>query len=79
LQQKYKDKSDPESEKYFNYLLQSTARMKALIRELLEYSRLGSNAVWQEVDSQVIVQEVLADLSDAIRRCQMPSGGSRQW
>jgi PAS domain S-box-containing protein len=70
LQQKYKDQADAESEKYFNYVLQSSERMKTLIRELLEYSRLGSNEEWQEVDCQVIVQEVLADLADAIRRQQ---------
>ena len=70
LQQKFKDQADPESEKYFNYVLQSSERMKTLIRELLEYSRLGSDKEWQDVDCQVIVQEVLADLADAIRRQQ---------
>ncbi|AEV98833.1 hypothetical protein A4D02_09805 [Niastella koreensis] len=43
LQQKYKDRSDPESEKYFNYIMQSTERMKALIRELLEQHTGGDS------------------------------------
>ena len=70
IQQKYKDQADQESEKYFTYVLQSSERMKTLIRELLEYSRLGSNKEWQDVDCHAIVQEVLADLSAALRRQQ---------
>ena len=70
LQKKYQDQSDPDSEKYFSYVLQSSERMKTLIRELLEYSRLGSDKEWQEVDCQLIVQEVLTDLTDALRRQQ---------
>jgi PAS domain S-box-containing protein len=44
LQQKYKDQADAETEKYFNYVLQSTERMKTLIRELLEQHASGNSS-----------------------------------
>jgi PAS domain S-box-containing protein len=68
LKQKYEDKADKESGQYFTYILQSSDRMKTLIRELLEYSRLGNKKEWLQVDCNVVVQEVLADLGDAIQR-----------
>lgn len=68
LKHKYKDQQDGDSEKYFTYVLQSSERMKTLIRELLEYSRLGNNKEWEVVDCYSLVQEVVADLTDAIRR-----------
>jgi PAS domain S-box-containing protein len=68
LKKKYEDRLDPEATQYFNYILQSSDRMKTLIRELLEYSRLGNQKQWQQVDCNDIVQEVLADLGDAIQR-----------
>lgn len=68
LQVKYKAKADPDSAQYFAYILQSTERMKSLIRALLEYSRLGSSGPLQVINSQTLVQEVLEDLGDAIQR-----------
>lgn len=66
LQQQYKDKLDEKSDKYFNFITDASARMRTLIKDLLDYSRIGAQKKFVPVDCNVIIQEVLADLGNAI-------------
>lgn len=66
LQKQYHGKLDEKADKYLAYILKSTDRMKVLIKDLLDYSRLGRKKEWEQVDCNSIVQEMLADLAITI-------------
>ncbi|MBO9631746.1 MAG: PAS domain-containing protein [Chitinophagaceae bacterium] len=70
LKNKFKEQSDNNSEQYFNYITRANERMKTLVRELLEYSRLGKEKEVKEVDCNEVVRDVLADLGAAIEQHQ---------
>lgn len=70
LKQKFKTQTDKDSEKFFSYVTRANERMKTLVRELLEYSRLGNKKEFREVDCNAIVDDVLADLDALITNNQ---------
>lgn len=67
LQQQYKGKLDERSDKYINFIMGGTDRMKTLINDLLEYSRIGRKNERSIVDCNTLVGEVVGDLQIAIR------------
>ena len=62
----YHEKIDKTGEKYIYYILQSSNRMKQLISELLEYSRIGKAKIEEKVDFNKVVQNVLSYLRATI-------------
>jgi signal transduction histidine kinase len=66
LQKEYDGKLDERGNKYLDYIAQSSDRMKVLINDLLEYSRIGSKKELKQVDCNIVMNEVLADLGSAI-------------
>jgi PAS domain S-box-containing protein len=66
LQEEYYGKLDENANSYLNYITQATERMQTLIKDLLDYSRIGRKTILQEVDCNGILSDVLADLSSAI-------------
>lgn len=66
FEQQYKGKLDEKADKYLTYIVQSSSRMKVLITDLLEYSRIGSKKELVTVDCNVVLKQVLDDLSVAI-------------
>jgi signal transduction histidine kinase len=66
LQQQYGGKLDDKADKYLNYIVHSSSRMSVLITDLLEYSRIGRKNELEQVDCNVLLKEVLADLSMAV-------------
>jgi signal transduction histidine kinase len=68
LKQKYKGRFDQEADQYLDYIDQSSDRMKSLIIELLEYSRIGWQKELQQVDCNTLLTEVLADLNSIISK-----------
>lgn len=68
LKQKFKQYADKDSEKYFAFVSQANERMKTLVRELLEYSRLGNKKDYSQVDCKVVIDDVLADLGAIIQQ-----------
>jgi len=67
LQQQYQGKLDAKADKYLTFITQSSERMKVLIKDLLDYSRIGRKKEREVVDCNFIVQQVLADLDLAIK------------
>mgnify|MGYP000224071380 CR=1 FL=1 len=63
ISSKLEDQQDPEIQKYVEYIQSGTHRMSSLIKSLLEYSRIGKQAVMKKVDCQSVVNEVKDDLS----------------
>ncbi|HYE55140.1 MAG TPA: ATP-binding protein [Chitinophagaceae bacterium] len=76
LQKQYKGKIDQAMDKYLTYITQSTDRMKVLIKDLLDYSRIGRKKELSVVDCNVTLEEVMADLGMIIKesRATVQSG-----
>ena len=68
LQRQYEGKFDEKADKYFNFITDASVRMKTLIKDLLEYSRIGAKKEFVTVDCNTVVREVLADLGNAINQ-----------
>jgi PAS domain S-box-containing protein len=66
LQQQYQGRLDEKADKYLTFIAQSSDRMKVLIKDLLDYSRIGRKKELAEVDCNIMLDEVLADLGTAI-------------
>jgi signal transduction histidine kinase len=66
LQQQYKGKLDERADKYLSYIIGASDRMKILITDLLDYSRIGNKRELKQVDCNIVLSDVLADLDTAI-------------
>ncbi|MCK9401982.1 MAG: PAS domain S-box protein [Chitinophagaceae bacterium] len=59
FKKKYEDQIDDTAEQYIHFAVDGAERMKKLIMDLLEYSRVGSNKDdFAEIDTNVLLQEV---------------------
>ncbi len=70
LQQQYKGRLDEKADKYLRFIYESSDRMKVLIKDLLDYSRIGAKEDLESVDCNQIMQDVIADLDKAISEAQ---------
>jgi PAS domain S-box-containing protein len=60
LEKRYKDKLDNKAHEYINYAVDGAERMKRLILDLLEYSRVNSSkAEVEEVDLNEIIKDLM--------------------
>jgi hypothetical protein len=67
LAQRYPEKRDAETDEFIGYVLEGVMRMQALIRDLLSYSRVGSQAQpFVATDCGEVLQRALANLRSAI-------------
>ncbi len=72
LQKRYKDKIDETANQYINFAIDGAERMKVLIMDLLDYSRVGSSVeVFQEVDLNVLLGELQGIFS---KTCEEKNG-----
>ncbi len=62
LRDRYLKPEEENAIDYVNRTIKSAERMANLISDLLEYSRLSSNVVPEEIDLNEVLQEVLSDL-----------------
>jgi PAS domain S-box-containing protein len=67
LKNRYYDQLDAHANQYIDFITQSSERMGVLIKDLLDYSRLGNRKVMHKVDANSILQEVIADLDLTIK------------
>ena len=66
LQKQYHGKLDEKADKYLTYILESSGRMRVLIKNLLDYSQIGNKKELEQVDCNKMLHNVLADLGIAI-------------
>jgi PAS domain S-box-containing protein len=66
LRKQYQGRLDDTADQYIDYIVQSSGRMKTLIKDLLDYSRIGRGNQSYQVDCNLIFKEVLADLHTKI-------------
>ncbi len=67
LQRRYQDNLDNDAREFIAYAVDGAARMKTLINDLLNYSRIGRNLEYRDVDLNLILQEVQRNLATRIR------------
>jgi light-regulated signal transduction histidine kinase (bacteriophytochrome) len=67
FQKQYQGRLDEKADKYLSYISQASDRMKILINDLLDYSRIGNKKELEKVDCNVMLEEVLSDLGIAVK------------
>jgi signal transduction histidine kinase len=68
LQKKFSDKLDGEANEFMEFVVNGSKRMKTLINDLLEYSRINSAESKQEkIDCNDILFEVIQNLQNSIK------------
>jgi light-regulated signal transduction histidine kinase (bacteriophytochrome) len=63
LQQQYRGKLDKEADEYLTFISEGTLRMQSLIKDLLDYSRIGNDKKLIQIDCNKEVQNVLKGMS----------------
>ena len=67
LRKRYHGQMDETADQYLDFIHQSSDRMKVLITNLLDYSRIGREKELVEVDCNELLQDVVGDLDQSIR------------
>jgi PAS domain S-box-containing protein len=67
LRKRYYGQLDSNADQYLDYITQSSDRMKVLIHNLLDYSRLGKEKELVTLCCNDLLQDVLHDLDQSIR------------
>jgi len=67
LQNQYKGKLDKDADRYLNSIGGATFRMQSLIRDLLEYSKIGTDKKTIVIDCNIVLKDVLNDMNESIK------------
>lgn len=67
LSEIYSDKFDDQGKEMMRFIVEAGSRMKALILGLLDYSRLGKEKPTDTIDCNLLLDEVISDLSSSIK------------
>jgi light-regulated signal transduction histidine kinase (bacteriophytochrome) len=67
FQTQYKGALDKDADEYLNLIIGATSRMQLLIKDLLDYSRIGSDKNKVAVDCNTLLKEVLNDMAKSIQ------------
>lgn len=71
LAKRYKGKLDEDADAFIGYAVDGANRMQQLIRDLLEYSRVGSETqAFEKTDCDQVFQHVMSNLSASIQEHQ---------
>jgi len=62
IQDDYKDKLDDNLNVYLKFISDASTRMSSLIKSLLDYSRIGYKGVVEQIDLNILLDSVTADL-----------------
>jgi light-regulated signal transduction histidine kinase (bacteriophytochrome) len=66
LERRYRDKLDGDAREFMDFIVDGAARMKQLIEDLLEYSRVGTRGRgFEEVEASAALAKALANLRAA--------------
>ena len=66
FQNRYKGKLDNDADKYLDVISKATGRMQALIRDLLDYSRIGQDKKNTDIDCNLLLKDILNDMATGI-------------
>lgn len=68
LYDQYNDKLDDQAKKMFDFVKQATGRMSSLIKNLLDYSRIGHQEVLTTIDCNQLLKDISIDLNSLISK-----------
>lgn len=69
FRKRYEGKIDETADQYIHFAVDGAERMKTLIMDLLEYSRVGSSAeVFQETDLNFLLKELQAVFINHVKK-----------
>lgn len=68
IEEDYSEEMENETKAHLKTIHKATVRMNSLIKALLDFSRLGRNSKLTKVDFGKIVDEVISDLENLIRK-----------
>ncbi|OFY83188.1 MAG: hypothetical protein A3F72_21470 [Bacteroidetes bacterium RIFCSPLOWO2_12_FULL_35_15] len=67
LEEDYSETKNEIIKQYFTFITSASSRMQILIKDLLDFSRVGKNPVFVSVDCNKILKEVIAELESSIK------------
>jgi PAS domain S-box-containing protein len=67
LESRYKDKLDQDAKDFISFAVDGSNRMRSLIHSLLEYSRINRVKAFEIIDVNLLLKEVLENLSTSIK------------
>ena len=70
LHKQYQGKIDEKADKYLAFITDATTRMRTLIKDLLDFSRIGTKVELKKVDCNIIVGNMLTDIMAAIQEAK---------
>lgn len=70
LEKEFSDKLEGNGAIYIDFITKSSKRMRALVKGLLDYSRIGNNKELIETDCNQIINDVLADMTAIIQETE---------
>lgn len=68
LEKQYTGKLDTDGDQYLKFIINASTRMKSLIRDLLELSRVGRKGKFDWVDCNQVLKDLLEELSVSVRQ-----------
>ena len=69
MERRYKGKLDEDADEFMGYIVDASVRMKQMIMDLLEYSRVGTRQeMFQDISMESKLNDVLVNLNDLIER-----------
>lgn len=68
LQFKFKDKLDDEANEFMDFVVKASGRMRNIILDLLQYSRINrENKPFEAVDCNIVLKDALENLNNSIK------------
>ncbi len=69
LRQRYEHKLDDKGKKGVEFVIDSVSRMKTLIKDLMDFSKIGQELTEvEEINTQILVKEVISDLDTSVKQ-----------
>ncbi len=68
LYEEYNDQLDDNAKQLFLFIKKATSRMSSLIKNLLDYSRLGRQREISKVNCNLLVSDIIEDLNSSIKQ-----------
>lgn len=66
--EEYEETLDHEGVDYLHKIKDRTKRLHSIVSDLLNYSKIGQNSEVEELDTNILLQEIITDFSDIIQR-----------
>ena len=67
LKEEHQEKFDAEAKQYMNYIISGAKRMSELVKDVLQYSKLGAPAArFNQVNCETVLKEAIANLTMGI-------------